>query len=35
VQEKAMSFVLGGAASSAFGGLKDMAMARLPFFGNR
>ena len=35
VHEKAMSYVLGGAASSAFGGLRSMAMSRLPFFGNR
>ena len=35
IQEKTMSYVFGGAASSAFGGLKDLAVSRLPFFGNR
>lgn len=33
IQEKTMGYVLGGAASSAMSGVRDMVLARLPFFG--
>ena len=33
IQEKTMGYMLGGAASTALGGVKDMVVSRLPFFG--
>ena len=33
IQEKTMGYVMGGAASTVLGGVKDMIVSRLPFFG--
>ena len=33
IQEKTMGYMMGGAASTVMGGVKDMIISRLPFFG--